>query len=501
VYRRVLASARGKVLENDQQAIEGDLIDLSESQTITAEQVDETTRDLECLIVSHDEQALNISPKPPICDAVNNLDQRQTSAGQESTERENIPPLDASSPRPKNPVNVPGLAGSNVVSGGNRDISEIFRGKSENPTKEVRSRKYVPRKILYASKRSRVGLARKVEGGVQVAIKIVTKPQNPDKPLKIDREASILRQVDHPNIVRFHEIIENETRAGIVLDYASGGDLFDYINNHLYLKNSTARKLFAQLISGVGFLHRKGIVHRQLNLNKILLDRNHNITICGFTSARTFISKDELGREIERNLSYRRVVKKMGLDMADKGWRGVVMQPRFGKPIYAAPELVLDKSVYAAKKIDIWSCGIILVSAELIVWYIASKLKPFQYAMLAGHLPFKDDFPADHVANLNLDDEPLLLLYKYISSTPLAFPEYVDHHARDLLRRVIVVDPHVRADMAEVAQHTWLKEYESMLAGIYRQSGGANESGPKPNDGETVFGAEPSPRDHDEPSK
>jgi hypothetical protein len=86
VYKRALTSAKGKVLGNDQQVIEGNLIDLSESQTIIAEQVDGMTRDLECLIVSHDEQTFNISPKSPISHAINDLDHLQTSAGQEGTD-------------------------------------------------------------------------------------------------------------------------------------------------------------------------------------------------------------------------------------------------------------------------------------------------------------------------------------------------------------------------------------------------------------------------------
>ena len=77
--------------------------------------------------------------------------------------------------------------------------------------------------------------------------------------------------------------------------------------------------------------------------------------------------------------------------------------------------------------------------------------------MLAGYLPFDDD-PA------NPEGDNINLLYKYIVSTPLTFPEYVSPHSRDLLRRMLVPDPRKRADLFEVARHSWLSEYASAIA-------------------------------------
>src|SRR6478735_1642639 len=76
--------------------------------------------------------------------------------------------------------------------------------------------------------------------------------------------------------------------------------------------------------------------------------------------------------------------------------------------------------------------------------------------MLAGYLPFDDD-PA------NPEGDNINLLYKYIVSTPLVFPEYVTPHARDLLRRILVPNPRKRADLFEVARHTWLSEYAHLV--------------------------------------
>ncbi|KAK8065876.1 hypothetical protein PG997_012623 [Apiospora hydei] len=289
----------------------------------------------------------------------------------------------------------------------------------------------------------KVKLGWKQDGGVQVAIKLIRRDSvgsNPSRLNKIYREVSILRGVSHPNIVRLHEMSETERHIGIVLEYASGGELFDYILNHRYLKDNAARRLFAQLVSGVGYLHKKGIVHRDLKLENLLLDRNRNIIITDFGFANTFDANDELTEQEELGLGDRDYVKSTGLDKTKPNGlrRGDLMQTSCGSPCYAAPELVVSDSLYTGRKVDVWSCGVIL------------------YAMLAGYLPFDDD-PA------NPEGDNINLLYKYIVNTPLTFPEYVTPHARDLLRRILVPSPRKRADLFEVARHSWLAEYAHVV--------------------------------------
>ncbi|ODA79342.1 hypothetical protein RJ55_04935 [Drechmeria coniospora] len=289
----------------------------------------------------------------------------------------------------------------------------------------------------------KVKLGWKQDSSVQVAIKLIkrdTVGHNPSRLSKIRREVTILRGVQHPNIVQLIDMIETERYIGIILEYASGGELFDYILNHRYLKDHSARRLFAQLVSGVGYLHKKGIVHRDLKLENLLLDRNRNIIITDFGFANTFNPHEELSEEEELNLSDREFVKRLGLDrVKSNGTRkGDLMQTSCGSPCYAAPELVVSDSLYTGRKVDVWSCGVIL------------------YAMLAGYLPFDDD-PA------NPEGDNINLLYKYIVSTPLTFPEYVTPHARDLLRRILVPNPRKRADLFEVARHSWLSEYSHVV--------------------------------------
>lgn len=188
-----------------------------------------------------------------------------------------------------------------------------------------------------------------------------------------------------------------------------GGELFDHILAHRYLKDRDASKLFAQLISGVAYLHAKKIIHRDLKLENLLLDRNRNIIITDFGFANRY---EEKGNDL--------------------------MATSCGSPCYAAPELVVQDGKYVGSAVDVWSCGVIL------------------YAMLAGYLPFDDD-------PLNPDSENINLLYKYIINTPLSFPEWITPEPRDLLQKMLVPDPNKRCTLQDVAQHRWLRKYASLF--------------------------------------
>ncbi|KAL4809167.1 hypothetical protein BDV18DRAFT_76061 [Aspergillus unguis] len=342
-----------------------------------------------------------------------------------------------------------GLMGSEgLEDGGSRGTMPSRQEFPEHTVKrkETTFGQYILGQTVGEGEFGKVKLGWKRDGSIEVAIKLIRRESlgsNPTRLPKIYREISILRDLSHANIVRLHEMVETDRHIGIIMEYASGGELFDHILRNKYLKDNSARRLFAQLVSGVGYLHKKGIVHRDLKLENLLLDRNRNIIITDFGFANTFDPTDELSEEIEYNLTNKEFVKRMRLDKTNsKGLRrGDLMQTSCGSPCYAAPELVVSDSLYTGRRVDVWSCGVIL------------------YAMLAGYLPFDDD-PA------NPDGDNINLLYKYIVSTPLTFPEYVTPHARDLLRRILVPDPRKRADLFEVARHSWLSEYADVVSHI-----------------------------------
>ncbi|ODV86747.1 hypothetical protein CANARDRAFT_27149 [[Candida] arabinofermentans NRRL YB-2248] len=279
--------------------------------------------------------------------------------------------------------------------------------------REVRFGAYVLGSTLGEGEFGKVKLGWRKDGKQpsQAAIKLIRRdsiPKGSEKENKIHREINALKKLAHPNIVRLEEVLQNDKYIGIVLEYASGGELFDYILEHRYLKESMACRLFAQLVSGVDYMHSKGIVHRDLKLENLLLDKHKNIIITDFGFVNTFQGSD-------------------------------FMKTSCGSPCYAAPELVVSSDSYEGKKVDVWSCGIIL------------------YAMLAGYLPFDDD-------PQNPDGDNIARLYHYITHTPLTFPEYIQPTPRDLLRKVIVSNPKKRIDLKQIRSHQWLSPHAPFLS-------------------------------------
>ncbi|KAI9007345.1 kinase-like domain-containing protein [Gaertneriomyces semiglobifer] len=250
----------------------------------------------------------------------------------------------------------------------------------------------------------KVKLASHLDTKQEVAIKLIKKEsiEQPSRRSKLMREISILQAVDHPFIVKVYEVIETRDYIGMIMEYASGGELFEHILAHRYLKEKEACRFFAQLVAGVSYLHSQNIVHRDLKLENLLLDGQRNVIITDFGFANRSSNDPES-----------------------------LLLTSCGSPCYAAPELVISDG-YVGEAADIWSCGVIL------------------YAMLCGYLPFDDD-------PNNPDGDNINLLYKYILETELEFPDYVSQDARDLLKRMLVPDPRYRANMREVMNHWWLQ--------------------------------------------
>ncbi|KAJ6482982.1 kinase-like domain-containing protein [Mycena vitilis] len=238
----------------------------------------------------------------------------------------------------------------------------------------------------------KVKLGLHCQWGEEVAVKLIRRG-NVDTAVrmsKVEREIEVLRTLKHPNIVRLYDVIETDKYIGIIIEYASGGELFDHILAHRYLRERDASKLFSQLISGVWYIHQKKIVHRDLKLENLLLDRHRNVIITDFGFANRFEHRaDDL------------------------------MQTSCGSPCYAAPELVISEGLYVGSAVDIWSCGVIL------------------YAMLAGYLPFDDD-PA------NPDGDNINLLYKVRRRPYANISHEVGAHARAVHRQHAAQLPGVR---------------------------------------------------------
>ncbi|KAG5420917.1 hypothetical protein I9W82_000007 [Candida metapsilosis] len=318
-------------------------------------------------------------------------------------------PVDAKMTNSSSTQNISASVSSSTIS------SQMHSAMQKRVQREVRFGAYVLGSTLGEGEFGKVKLGWRKDGKFpsQVAIKLVkrsTIAKDSDSEVKIHREINSLKLLNHPNIVNLVEVMKSGKYVGIVLEYASGGELFDYILQHKYLKEPVAKKIFAQLVSGVDYMHSKGLIHRDLKLENLLLDKHKNVIISdfGFVNSCTDRTND-------------------------------LMKTSCGSPCYAAPELVLTQSPYEGKKADIWSLGVIM------------------YAMLSGYLPFDDD-PE------NEDGADIIKLYHYICKTPLTFPEYVSPLARDLLRKIIVSDPRRRIGMDAIRNHPLLSSYAALLS-------------------------------------
>nr|XP_054367535.1 MAP/microtubule affinity-regulating kinase 4 [Mirounga angustirostris] len=186
---------------------------------------------------------------------------------------------------------------------------------------------------------AKVKLARHILTGREVAIKIIDKTQlNPSSLQKLFREVRIMKGLNHPNIVKLFEVIETEKTLYLVMEYASAGEVFDYLVSHGRMKEKEARAKFRQIVSAVHYCHQKNIVHRDLKAENLLLDAEANIKIADFGFSNEFT----LGSKLDTFC---------------------------GSPPYAAPELFQGKK-YDGPEVDIWSLGVIL------------------YTLVSGSLPF-----------------------------------------------------------------------------------------------------------------
>lgn len=238
-----------------------------------------------------------------------------------------------------------------------------------------------------------VKVAEHILTGHKVAIKILNrkKIKQMDMEEKVRREIKILRLFMHPHIIRLYEVIETPNDIYVVMEYVKSGELFDYIVEKGRLMEDEARHFFQQIISGVEYCHRNMVVHRDLKPENLLLDARANVKIADF-----------------------------GLSNVMRD--GHFLKTSCGSPNYAAPEVISGR-LYAGPEVDVWSCGVIL------------------YALLCGSLPF--------------DDENIPNLFKKIKGGIYTLPSHLSPGARDLIPRMLLVDPLKRITIPEIRQHPW----------------------------------------------
>ncbi|CAF1066745.1 unnamed protein product [Adineta ricciae] len=246
---------------------------------------------------------------------------------------------------------------------------------------------------------AKVKLAKHIPTGREVAIKIIDKAQlNPTSLQKLFREVKIMKGLDHPNIVKLFEVIETEKTLYLVMEYASGGEVFDYLVAHGRMKEKEARSKFRQIVSAVQYLHQKHIVHRDLKAENLLLDSELNIKIADFGFSNEFTPGNKLDTFC-------------------------------GSPPYAAPELFQGKK-YDGPEVDVWSLGVIL------------------YTLVSGSLPF--------------DGQNLKELRERVLRGKYRIPFYMSTDCETLLKKFLVLNPARRAALEAIMKDKWINiNYEN----------------------------------------
>eukprot|EP00079_Xenopus_tropicalis_P038717 XP_017952488.1 PREDICTED: calcium/calmodulin-dependent protein kinase type II subunit delta isoform X3 [Xenopus tropicalis] len=253
----------------------------------------------------------------------------------------------------------------------------------------------------------------KITTGQEYAAKIInTKKLSARDHQKLEREARICRLLKHPNIVRLHDSISEEGFHYLVFDLVTGGELFEDIVAREYYSEADASHCIQQILESVNHCHLNGIVHRDLKPENLLLASK-------LKGAAVKLADFGLAIEVQGD---------------QQAWFGFA-----GTPGYLSPE-VLRKDPYG-KPVDMWACGVIL------------------YILLVGYPPFWD--------------EDQHRLYQQIKAGAYDFPspewDTVTPEAKDLINKMLTINPAKRITAAEALRHPWICQRSTVASMMHRQ--------------------------------
>ncbi|KAH8338336.1 hypothetical protein KR059_000171 [Drosophila kikkawai] len=201
--------------------------------------------------------------------------------------------------------------------------------KMNNHRKKLRQRFDIIKKLGQGTY-GKVQLGINKETGQEVAIKTIKKCKIEAEAdlVRIRREVQIMSSVHHPNIIHIYEVFENREKMVLVMEFAAGGELYDYLSERKVLGEEEARRIFRQVATAVYYCHKHKICHRDLKLENILLDEKGNAKIADFGLSNVFDDQRLLGTFC-------------------------------GSPLYASPEIV-EGTPYQGPEVDCWSLGVLL---------------------------------------------------------------------------------------------------------------------------------------------
>ncbi|KAK4796550.1 hypothetical protein SAY86_028876 [Trapa natans] len=305
--------------------------------------------------------------------------------------------------------------------------------------KGMRLGKYEVGRTLGEGNFGKVKYARDVETGSGFAVKILEKSRiiNLKVTDQIKREIATLKLLKHPNVVRLHEVLASKTKIYMILEHVTGGELFDKIATKGKLPESEGRKLFQQLIDGVSYCHNRGVYHRDLKLENVLVDSRGSIKITDFGLSalpqhyRVNYSIPFFFSSTWVSLSFLKRGCILFFMFDVKFQEDGLLHTTCGSPNYVAPEVLSNRGYHGATS-DVWSCGVIL------------------YVILMGYLPF--------------DDRNLAVLYQKIFKGDFQIPKLLSPGAKGLIRRILDPSPVTRITIDGIKADDWFRvDYEPVI--------------------------------------
>ncbi|KAG2728120.1 hypothetical protein I3843_01G185600 [Carya illinoinensis] len=259
--------------------------------------------------------------------------------------------------------------------------------------------KYQLGRLLGRGSFAKVYQARSIVDDTAVAVKIIDKSKTVDAAMepRIIREIMAMRRLqDHPNILKILEVMATKTKIYLVVELATGGELFSKISRRGKLSEPSARRYFQQLVSALHFCHQNGVAHRDVKPQNLLLDKDGNLKVSDF-----------------------------GLSALPEQLKNGLLHTACGTPAYTAPEVVRRRG-YDGSKADAWSCGVIL------------------FVLLAGYLPF--------------DDSSIVAMYKKIHHRDYQFPAWFSKRASYVIFQLLDPNPDTRMGIEALMQNAWFKK-------------------------------------------
>ena len=262
---------------------------------------------------------------------------------------------------------------------------------------------YKIKKVIGKGTFSIVKLAIDKETGKKIAIKILEKDKIKNKRdmNRIERELSMVKKIDHPNIAKVYDIKEDENKYYIIMEYCENGELFNLILEKHKLSEEESAYYYFQIINGLEYIHYNNIIHRDLKPENLLLTKNNILKIIDFGLS-NYNTDDNL------------------------------LSTPCGSPCYASPEMVSGEK-YNGFTSDIWSTGIIL------------------YAMIYGYLPFE---------NINNNND---ILFQKITECKVDYPRNSCIFALDLLKKILVPNSKERIKIDDIKKHKFYIKGKSIF--------------------------------------